>query len=188
MKNVGKKIKEQRLRKGLTQLELAQKLNVESSTISSWERGENNIKAPDLRTVAIVLDISSDELLGINSNKDIQMSTIDEYQHKKSMHQQLSDDYKLLAFYELIHEKNPEIAEKYFDKSYHHYYLSKCSTEEYDDSYPLGIKFELHEDDDDEFIDFWFLDLQRHVNEYRYDIYDGTWRIPRYVKCTEARQ
>ena len=183
--NVGKKIKEQRIRKGLTQSELAQKLNVESSTISSWERGENNIKAPVLKDVAIVLDISSDELLGINSNKDIQMSNVDEYQHKKSIHQQLSDDYKLLALYELIHEKNTKIAEKYFYKSYHHFHLAKCSTEEYDNSFPLGIEFELHEDDNDELIDLWFLELQRYVNEYGYDIYDGTWTVPRYVKCTK---
>ncbi|WP_233637909.1 helix-turn-helix transcriptional regulator [Carnobacterium maltaromaticum] len=39
--NIGDKIKEQRLRKELTQEQLSALLNVSRSTVSSWEVGRN---------------------------------------------------------------------------------------------------------------------------------------------------
>ncbi|MBP2097663.1 helix-turn-helix domain-containing protein [Enterococcus rivorum] len=61
--NIGDKIKEQRLRKELTQNQLAQLLNVSRSTVSSWEVGRNY---PDLDTIVSISDlfnISLDHLL-----------------------------------------------------------------------------------------------------------------------------
>jgi transcriptional regulator with XRE-family HTH domain len=61
--NIGDKIKEQRLKNGLTQEQLAQLLNVSRPTISSWEVGRNY---PDLETIIAISDlfgISLDKLL-----------------------------------------------------------------------------------------------------------------------------
>ncbi|MGX7163658.1 helix-turn-helix domain-containing protein [Enterococcus massiliensis] len=61
--NIGDKIKEQRLKKGWTQEQLGQLLNVSRPTISSWEIGRNY---PDLETIIAISDlfgISLDHLL-----------------------------------------------------------------------------------------------------------------------------
>ena len=61
---MGKCIVAQRKKRGLTQEELAEMLNVSSAAISKWERGVNT---PDLGMVCKVADcfeISVDELLG----------------------------------------------------------------------------------------------------------------------------
>lgn len=61
--NIGDKIKEQRLRKELTQEQLSELLNVSRSTVSSWEVGRNY---PDLETIVAISDlfgISLDNLL-----------------------------------------------------------------------------------------------------------------------------
>ncbi|EOH96113.1 hypothetical protein UAY_03023 [Enterococcus moraviensis ATCC BAA-383] len=61
--NIGDKIKEQRLKKELTQAQLSELLNVSRSTVSSWEVGRNY---PDLETIIAISDlfgISLDNLL-----------------------------------------------------------------------------------------------------------------------------
>lgn len=61
--NIGDRIKENRLKKVLTQDQLAQLLNVSRSTVSSWEVGRNY---PDLDTVISIcdlFDLSLDSLL-----------------------------------------------------------------------------------------------------------------------------
>lgn len=61
--NIGDKIKEQRLKKELTQEQLSELLNVSRSTVSSWEVGRNY---PDLETIVAISDlfgISLDNLL-----------------------------------------------------------------------------------------------------------------------------
>lgn len=61
--NIGEKIKEERLKKGWTQEQLAQLLNVSRSTVSSWEVARNY---PDLETIIAISDlfgISLDNLL-----------------------------------------------------------------------------------------------------------------------------
>lgn len=51
---IGERIKEERLKKGLKQEELAHLLNVSRSTVSSWEVGRNY---PDLTTVVAISDL-----------------------------------------------------------------------------------------------------------------------------------
>lgn len=61
--NIGDKIKEQRLKKELTQEQLSELLNVSRSTVSSWEVGRNY---PDLETIVAISNlfgISLDNLL-----------------------------------------------------------------------------------------------------------------------------
>ncbi len=59
---MAKIIKEQRIKKGLTQKELAERLNVSAQAVSKWERGGT----PDIMLLvplAKVLDISLNRLL-----------------------------------------------------------------------------------------------------------------------------
>ena len=67
---LGQKIAELRKAKNMTQLELANKLNITDKAVSKWER---DISCPDINTfpkLAEVFEISVDELLQANSLKD----------------------------------------------------------------------------------------------------------------------
>ena len=62
-KTMGEKISTLRKEKGMTQLELANKLNITDKAVSKWER---NIACPDTQTIpklAEILGISVEELL-----------------------------------------------------------------------------------------------------------------------------
>ena len=56
-------IKRKRLEAGLTQEALAEKLDVEKSTISKWETGEALPSIPNLLKLADIFECSLDELL-----------------------------------------------------------------------------------------------------------------------------
>ena len=60
---IGKFIKEQRKAKGLTQLQLAEKLNVSEKTISKWECGNGFPDTSLMLPLCKELDISANELL-----------------------------------------------------------------------------------------------------------------------------
>ena len=67
---LGQKIAELRKAKNMTQLELANKLNITDKAVSKWER---DISCPDINTfpkLAEVFEVSVDELLQANSLKD----------------------------------------------------------------------------------------------------------------------
>ena len=64
--NVGKNIAKFRKEKNLTQEELAKKINVSPKTISSYE---NNKNLPNIETLILLsqeLDVSINDILGIN--------------------------------------------------------------------------------------------------------------------------
>lgn len=66
--NIGTKIKEQRIKLGMTQDDLSQKINVSRATISSWEVGRTY---PDLEAVVClseVLELPLDSLLSKGSD------------------------------------------------------------------------------------------------------------------------
>ncbi|MGX6977755.1 helix-turn-helix domain-containing protein [Vagococcus elongatus] len=72
--NIGKKIKEERQKKGWTQEHFADLINVSRSTVSSWEVGRN---IPDIETILLISDlygISLDKLL--REEKNILKKTI----------------------------------------------------------------------------------------------------------------
>ena len=63
MKSIGKMISLLRKEKGMTQSELAEKMNVTDKAVSKWER---DLSCPDINTIsklADVLEVSVDELL-----------------------------------------------------------------------------------------------------------------------------
>ena len=63
MKSIGETIANLRKKKGMTQSELAEKMNVTDKAVSKWER---DLSCPDINTIsklADVLDVSVEELL-----------------------------------------------------------------------------------------------------------------------------
>lgn len=72
-KAIGKKIKERRNQLGITQSELAEKLEVTSNSIGKIERGENDNggSVENYIKIAIVLELSLDELFEIEKQKTI---------------------------------------------------------------------------------------------------------------------
>ena len=63
MKSIGETIATLRKKKGMTQSELAEKMNVTDKAVSKWER---DLSCPDINTIpklADILDISVEELL-----------------------------------------------------------------------------------------------------------------------------
>ncbi|MBO4939493.1 MAG: helix-turn-helix transcriptional regulator [Clostridia bacterium] len=58
-------IRELRLERGLTQPQLATLVGVSKGMISIWENNVNEPKASYIKRLAIVLEVSSDYLLGI---------------------------------------------------------------------------------------------------------------------------
>lgn len=72
-KLTGKIIQQKRNELGLTQIQLAQKLNVSNRTISKWEKGDGYPDVSLLENISMVLDISIDELLtGAKPEKEIE--------------------------------------------------------------------------------------------------------------------
>lgn len=67
---VSEKIKELRIKKGLTQAELAQLLVCSSSVISGYELGTKRPSYESLTTLARIFNVSTDYLLGVENRKD----------------------------------------------------------------------------------------------------------------------
>lgn len=59
------RLKEMRLRRGLTQTELAQRAGVTKRQIIRWEKGENEPDAWSIGRLAKALDVTSDWFLGL---------------------------------------------------------------------------------------------------------------------------
>ena len=64
------KLAELRKQKGLSQEELADKLNVSRQTISKWERGEASPDTDNLIELAKLYEISLDKLLGLKAEEE----------------------------------------------------------------------------------------------------------------------
>ncbi len=63
------KIKELRNEFGLSQQELAEKLNISQKCISNWENGINEPDFETLYKLARLFDVSTDYLLGVEGEK-----------------------------------------------------------------------------------------------------------------------
>ena len=70
MKSIGEIIASLRKQKGMTQNELAEKMNVTDKAVSKWER---DLSYPDINTIsklADILDVSVEELLKAKKKED----------------------------------------------------------------------------------------------------------------------
>lgn len=75
---IGKLIAELRKKQGLTQQQLADKLNLSNKTISKWETGLGSPDISNLLTLANTLGVSVDELLQgtLDKTKNIQKNDV----------------------------------------------------------------------------------------------------------------
>lgn len=62
----GQRIKEARIKAGVTQAELAKKLGTPYQSVSKWERDERNPRFDTLKRIASALDINISELVDIS--------------------------------------------------------------------------------------------------------------------------
>lgn len=69
--NFSENVKKHRVNNGLTQEQLAKKLFVTKQAISKWETGKGYPDASTLPTIAEVLDISIDQLMGTNEKRSM---------------------------------------------------------------------------------------------------------------------
>lgn len=80
MVDFGLRIKKLRQSKNLTQLQIAKRLNISKSMISAYE---NDIRLPSydvLIKLSRIFNVSTDFLLGINSNRTINVSGLTDKQ------------------------------------------------------------------------------------------------------------
>ena len=63
------RIKEIRIKSGMSQLELANKLNVNQTAISQWERGASYPSYEKLPILARLLNCTIDELYGLTPSR-----------------------------------------------------------------------------------------------------------------------
>ncbi len=74
MKALGKKIFELRKQKGLSQAELAKRLNISPSAMCRWEKGDRTPAEEDLETLAEFFEVSKEYLLGSEEASDQALS------------------------------------------------------------------------------------------------------------------
>lgn len=67
---ISKNIKKYRKAAGLTQVELAKKLEITSASISNWEKGQNSIDIEMLFKLCNVLNISIDKIGSLESSAE----------------------------------------------------------------------------------------------------------------------
>lgn len=77
MRSIGETIASSRKEKGMTQNELAEKMNVTDKAVSKWER---DLSCPDVNTIsklADILEVSVEELLKAKKKDNLEMKTKD---------------------------------------------------------------------------------------------------------------
>lgn len=85
-KLLGQRIKELRTKKGYTQEQLTEKLNIGQRTLSKIERGNTFVSAETLAKLLIALDVSIDELFNfgyLQEKEVIKEELIDAIQNEK---------------------------------------------------------------------------------------------------------
>jgi Predicted transcriptional regulators len=92
-KNISKNIVKYREKVGLSQKELAQKLNTTSSRISNWEQGSNCPTIDILFEVCRVLNVSINDIYGVYPDSEMTLSY---------------DEQECIKKYRFISEHSPE--------------------------------------------------------------------------------
>lgn len=69
-KTIARKLRELRTRRGMTQVELAEKVGIDQTLLSTYERGTVRLHAAMVAALAKALRTTTDELLGLKEPKD----------------------------------------------------------------------------------------------------------------------
>ena len=69
-KDIGRRLRDLRSRRGLSQAEVAERLGVHQSLVSEYERGTVRVPSPILAALAGILRSSSDQILGLKPLKE----------------------------------------------------------------------------------------------------------------------
>ena len=96
----GKLIAELRKKQGLTQQQLADKLNLSNKTISKWESGNGSPDISNLPVLAEALGISVDELLKGEINRsepDTNLEVSKDYSTRKALTQKQKMERAIIA-------------------------------------------------------------------------------------------
>ncbi len=67
---IGRRLRELRKRRGFTQVELAEKVGIDQTLLSTYERGTVRLHGAMVAALAKALRTSSDELLGLKASKE----------------------------------------------------------------------------------------------------------------------
>ena len=67
---IAKNILYQRKKSGLTQKELAERINVKNTSVSNWERGDNSIDIETLVKLCEVFNVSLNDMYGVYGKKE----------------------------------------------------------------------------------------------------------------------
>ena len=76
MVDIGDRIRMYRQQLNLTQQQLAQKIGVRNSVISFYEVGDRTPSAAVIKNLAIALHVSTDQLLGMKSNRTVDVDCL----------------------------------------------------------------------------------------------------------------
>lgn len=76
--SIGKKIRERRIERGLTQREVANYVGVTEATISRWESScIGNMRRDRISKLANILKMSPADIVGVSDNKDTSLESVD---------------------------------------------------------------------------------------------------------------
>lgn len=98
----GEKLKQHRKLNGLTQVELAKKLEIGKSTLAMYETDKREPNVLMIKKISKTLNVSADELIGIDLTES-KTTSINE------------DEQKLLDDYQLLNEEGQERAKTYIE-------------------------------------------------------------------------
>jgi len=71
---IGQRVSRIRKSKGLTQVDVSQRIGITQALYSSYERGRLRLSAEMVAQIALVLKTSADEILGLQKNTDEEMA------------------------------------------------------------------------------------------------------------------
>jgi len=103
------RIRQMRTKKGLSQADLAEIVNVKRNTVSTWERGTRKPDFDALQALAKYFDVSYEYLLG-NTDDETQKAKPAEIDYDRMAVQELGDEVAYLAsLYCRLSDKSQEI-------------------------------------------------------------------------------
>ncbi|MBO4899209.1 MAG: helix-turn-helix transcriptional regulator [Lachnospiraceae bacterium] len=80
MQYFGEKLKEIRIKKGLSQKDFASRIGVVGATVSAYENGKKYPSVDILIKICSVYDVSADYLLGLSDQMELLKTDLNDYQ------------------------------------------------------------------------------------------------------------